>query len=55
MADEATSPLDENRLTAARLAKIEAMRCYESQFAHKDGIDERIRAAAVMTGSISNG
>ena len=33
--------------------KIEAMHCYQSQFAHKHAMDERIRAAAVMTGSLA--
>ncbi|WP_182866172.1 PIG-L family deacetylase [Rhodopirellula sp. JC639] len=33
--------------------KIASMQCYESQFAHKHAMDERIRAAAVMTGSIA--
>lgn len=33
--------------------KVAAMRCYHSQFAHKHGMDGRIRAAAVMTGSIA--
>lgn len=33
--------------------KIAAMECYQSQFAHKNGMADRIRAAAVMTGSIA--
>lgn len=33
--------------------KIASMACYHSQFAHKHGMDDRIRAAAVMTGSIA--
>ncbi|QDV41352.1 Mycothiol S-conjugate amidase [Stieleria neptunia] len=33
--------------------KIASMQCYHSQFAHKHAMDERIRAAAVMTGSIA--
>ena len=33
--------------------KIAAMKCYHSQFAHKTGMCERIRAAAIMTGSIA--
>ena len=31
--------------------KIDSIRCYESQFAHKPGILERVRAAAINTGS----
>jgi bacillithiol biosynthesis deacetylase BshB1 len=34
-------------------AKIASMHCYHSQFAHKQAMDERIRAAATMTGSIA--
>ena len=33
--------------------KVASMQCYHSQFAHKHGMDGRIRAAAVMTGSIA--
>lgn len=33
--------------------KIESINCYKSQFAHKRAMDERIRAAAVTTGSIA--
>ncbi|MCA9135875.1 MAG: PIG-L family deacetylase [Planctomycetales bacterium] len=33
--------------------KIAAMECYQSQFAHKNGMADRIRAAATMTGSIA--
>lgn len=33
--------------------KIAAMECYQSQFAHKTGMCDRVRAAAVMTGSIA--
>jgi len=31
--------------------KLEAVRCYQTQFAHKLGIIERIRAAATVTGA----
>ena len=31
--------------------KIESIRCYETQFAHKEGIIDRVRAAAIVTGS----
>ncbi len=31
--------------------KLESIRCYESQFAHKTGIFERVRAAAIVTGA----
>lgn len=34
-------------------SKINSIACYESQFSHKRAIVERIRAAAVMTGSIA--
>ncbi|KAA5543751.1 LmbE family protein [Roseiconus nitratireducens] len=33
--------------------KVAAMECYVSQFAHKQSMDLRIRAAATMTGSIA--
>lgn len=33
--------------------KVQSMACYESQFAHKHAMDDRIRAAATMTGSIA--
>ena len=33
--------------------KVAAMECYHSQFAHKNGMADRIRAAARMTGSIA--
>lgn len=33
--------------------KIAAVRCYQSQFAHKSGMEQRIRAAAITTGSIA--
>ncbi|MDM4017412.1 PIG-L family deacetylase [Roseiconus lacunae] len=40
-------------ISATLEQKLAAMRCYGSQFDHKRGIDDRVRAAAVMTGSIA--
>ena len=34
-------------------SKVASMQCYHSQFAHKHAMDQRIRAAATMTGSIA--
>jgi len=31
--------------------KIQSLRCYQTQFGHKEGIYERVRAAAIVTGA----
>ena len=40
-------------ITSTIEQKISAVRCYASQFDHKPGMEDRIRSAAVMTGSIA--
>ena len=40
-------------ITETLETKVASMECYHSQFAHKNAMDERIRAAATMTGSIA--
>ncbi|MBL6724858.1 MAG: PIG-L family deacetylase [Rubripirellula sp.] len=40
-------------VTSTLEQKLEAINCYKTQFEHKQGIIDRVRAAAVVTGSLA--